>query len=468
MEALNMNKNDFKGFDNIKPSKALLDKTKTKILHTSTNKEVISMKKHKKILWAVPALTACLILVFTISHFTHNQSIMITANASDLMTNITPNKVDTSSGLTDKFINSTLDFSLDLFKNSISDNKNSLISPASVSIALGLAANGADKDTLKEFENVLGRYDLNIDDLNKGYSQYMKELLKPRGNTKFTISNSIWYRNEFSPATDFLQTNADYFGAGAHKIDFNDKAAPSAINSWVKSNTNNMIDKLITDIPKDTVMFLINTLYFDAKWETPFITSSPSKFTTQDGKSVDTKFMELQSKLPYTKNSNSESVLLPYDDSRFAFLATLPNKNVNLTDCINSLDGDYFKAAINAANNTTDLEIRMPKFSSDYSIELKDSLKAIGLDLPFAEGKADLSKMQSSHEANLYISSVLHKTNIKVNELGTKAAAATKVEIMAESAVEGVRTLNFNRPFIYSIIDTQTGLPIFIGTFERP
>jgi serpin B len=188
----------------------------------------------------------------------------------DLMKGITPAKVKAVK-LSDDFVKSTADFSMELFKKSVADGKNSLISPVSIYLALAMTGNGADGKTLEEFQSVLGRYNLTMDDINRFCFSFASSLANVKSG-KLNIANSIWYRDDGSlnVSKNFLQTNADYFGSSAYKADFNSSGTVRDINRWVKSNTNNLIDKIVDKIDPSTAMYLINTLYFEADWQNQY------------------------------------------------------------------------------------------------------------------------------------------------------------------------------------------------------
>ena len=420
-----------------------------------------------KRIFLIIVLIIAIILAFIMLH--SSPSINNSATAQDLMTEIIPHDVNVSNAITDKFIDSTQRFSIELFKNSVKKGENSLISPASVFLALGMTANGAGDETLNSFTTVLGKNDLTMDELNQGYKAYSDELTKKRGSTVLNIANSIWLRDEFIPKAEFLQSNADYYGAAARKLDFNDKASIDVINNWVKQNTNNLIDKIIDKIDHDEVMHLINALYFKAKWEKPFNMerkASQDDFYLSNGKTQTATFMHLTDQLDYIHAMSASAVLLPYNDGRFALLAILPDKGIALDEYIKTFDENTIPDLL-SRGTTTDVSLTFPKFKTTGEFELKDALKTIGLGIAFDKYKAEFSKMGIINE-KLYISSVKHKTFLQVDELGTEAGAVTDVAIKAGGIPMDIQTLVFNRPFVYAIIDTRTSLPLFLGTMENP
>ncbi len=462
-----MNKKFLAGFREITSGKDLIEKTKRKLSaetsdtpHHSSH-SLFSKRPRRLALAALPAVAVILIVSLLLpGPFSDRQ----TANAQDLMAGVKSRNVDTSGAVTDAFLRSTQNFSIELFKSSAGNGENTLISPASVYLALGMTANGAGGDTLKAFESVLGQYNLSLNDLNKGYKAYADQLSEKKGHTSLSLANSIWYRTGFSANPPFLQANADYFGAAAQSLDFDDSSAVKTINSWVKKNTNGKIDSILDKIPSDAVMYLINALYFDARWQTSFEKATEGGFNLEDGSTSKALFMSLNTPVDYMKGDNESAILLPYDDGRFAFLAILPNEGIKLADYIQTLNDQTISQLLDK-KESTGMSVLLPKFKASGDYVLNDTLQAMGLETAFDPNQADFTNM-GSKKNNLYISLVRHKTFLQIDELGTQAGAATSVEMREVSAP--LNLLNFNRPFVYAVIDTQTGLPLFIGAMENP
>lgn len=363
----------------------------------------------------------------------------------------------------DKFISNTMDLSIQLFKKTSSDNKNSLISPLSVMLALAMTANGADKETLSQMELVLGK-EIPLEDLNEYLFTYVKNL-PSKNKSKLNIANSIWFRDEENRLTveeEFLQKNADYYNASVYKSAF-DAQTIKDINNWVKTNTDGLIDTIINQIEEDTIMYLINAIVFDAQWKDVYNKNEliEGDFTTADANLQTAEFMYSQEGL-YIEDDKAIGFIKPYFDDQYSFVALLPNKDVSIEDYIETLTGEGFLNTINKATNVP-VNASLPKFSYDFTIKMNDALKALGITDGFSASKADFLKLGQSTRGNIYIGEVIHKTFISVDELGTKAGAVTKVEMKDESYNMETKVVKLDRPFVYAIIDNATNLPIFIG-----
>ncbi len=379
------------------------------------------------------------------------------AVAADLMVGITANTVAGKEADT-AFTAQLADFSVALFKKTITNGKNSLISPLSVMVALTMTANGAKRETLTQMETLLGG-GIPIDTLNEYLYSYLKHL-PSTDQSKLKLANSIWFRDHsFEANPDFLQKNADYYQATARKAPFDEQTC-NEINQWIKENTDGMIDQMLDKIPEDAVMYLINALVFDAEWEKIYSEHAvrDGSFTTADGKEQAAVMMSAREGY-YLEDTQATGFLKPYKDGHYSFAALLPKEGVSVEEYIAGLTGEQLLQLFQNPQQTK-VDTVLPKFSYEYKIEMNDALKALGIPNAFDSGLADLSGLGTAG-GNIYINRVLHKTFISVDEKGTKAGAATLVECNDEAAYPLVR---LNRPFVYAIVDNATGLPIFLGT----
>jgi serpin B len=386
-------------------------------------------------------------------------------SATDLMHGISSATED-GKAADDRFIRSMADFSVELFKQSYlstntgADKKSALISPVSVMLALTMTANGADQNTLSQMEKVLGG-DIPLSDLNRYLYSYVKSL--PSENKfKLNLANSIWFKNGLQVHKDFLQTNANYFGANAYMGDFGNKTL-SDINKWVNTNTDGMIDQILDKIDDAAILYLINAVAFDAEWHRKYETKDVRKgdFTNISGNKQRADFMYMDENI-YLEDGKATGFVKPYIGNEYSFVALLPNENVPVEEYIASLSGAEFIRTLKEAQRT-EVETSLPKFTYEYELDMKNTLEVLGMPDAFDINNADFSKMAVSKE-NIFIAKVHHKTFIAVDERGTKAAAVTKVEMGVGSAPPQEKKKVFlNRPFVYAIIDNGTNLPVFIG-----
>lgn len=394
------------------------------------------------------------------------------ASAKDLSDEVNAQKIDTSGALTDDAINSINAFSAELFKQAIAEGKeNTFISPVSLMLALGMTANGASGETLTAFEQVLGKSELTVEELNLAYKALNETLSNVGGDTTLNIANSVWYnKNKISVYKDFLQTSADYYGSDAYSSDFSTKAVKE-INSWVSNKTNGLITDLVENIDNDALMLLIDTVYFKANWQSEFDANNnfDGDFNLADGSTVNATYMSSGIKeQTYLSADGAQGILLPYSDGELSYIAILPPEGMSAAEYASSFDENTISTMLKSAKKEK-VVLHIPKYTSYFSMESNDILKSMGLSAAFDGSKADFTKMGKA-ETNIYINDVLQKTYIAVNEKGTEAAAATKIEMMGTGMPNMTDTieLSFDRPFVYAIIEQDTGIPIFIGSLDNP
>ena len=385
-------------------------------------------------------------------------------SANDLMKDVPAKAVDVLPDM-DAGAAAAADFGVRLFKTSIEEGENTLISPLSVLYALAMTANGADGETLAQMEQVLG---MDVDNLNSYMLAYL-ELLPESKDYKMSLANSIWFKDDpnFLVEQSFLQTNADYYGAGAYKAAF-DEGTRNDINNWVKEHTDGMIPEILDEIPDEAIMYLVNALAFDAKWADEYEEHQirEGRFTMEDGTRQDVDMMHSE-EYTYLEDDLATGFIKYYKDRKYAFVAMLPNEGVSVSQYVDSLTGEHLRELL---NNPQDLTVfaSIPKFETEYDIEMSEVLQEMGMTDAFDWQVADFSKLGTYNVdgMNICINRVLHKTFISVSEQGTRAGAATAVEMVAEGAMEIVdfKEVVLDRPFVYMLIDCETNLPFFIGT----
>lgn len=381
--------------------------------------------------------------------------------AGDLLKDFVATEV-TGKDADEKFKSGMLDFAVKLMQNTLDeDKKSSLISPLSVIVALGMTSNGAMGETREEFEKLFG---FSVDEAN-AYLYTLAHSLYNGDGAKVELANSIWFGKDGRIAVhdDFLQVNKNYYDAQAYEEDFFSQKTVDKINKWVSKHTDKMIDQIIDSIDPDTVMLLINALVFDALWSKPYENFQCQKgtFNAYDKSKSDATFMRSEETLIRTKNAIG---FRKYYKNGYEFVAMLPDGDV--FDYVNSLSGKELGKILSGKQNDYSrvANAYLPKFEYDYDVSLYKALESMGLKKAFSSSEADLSGIGSSPWGNLYIGDVLHKTHIEMTQAGTRAAAVTAVEILAESAApKKTVDVKLDRPFVYYIVDCNTNLPMFMG-----
>ena len=360
-------------------------------------------------------------------------------------------------------------FAFELFGkvNHLTEEDNFMISPLSVSYALGMTMNGAAGTTLDAFYDVLHFGDLTNKEVNESYKDLMDQLVHLDDKVEFSIANSIWYKLGYQVLDEFITTNQNYFDAAVRELDFSDPQAVDIINGWIEEKTNDKIKDMLDYIPSDAVMYLINAIYFNATWKYEFDKSQTAEgpfyineagFTTAD-------FMKVKGAFNYAVNEHFSAVEMPYGDSTFSMVVLLPSGEMTTDDLISQMDHTYWNTWYDNAA-VRNVQIELPKFKYGFKSLLNDPLIDLGLGTAFSDG-ADFSRITPG--VPLQISRVIHQTFIDVQEEGTEAAAATIVE-MTLTAVQDPLPLMFiaNRPFLFVIKENSTGAILFVGKVGKP
>ncbi len=356
--------------------------------------------------------------------------------------------------------------SVRLFDAVSADKTNSMFSPLSLNMALGMLAEGA-KGSTKE---ALDKY-LCTDDYGKFAESYMK-LAKENYNGKsgkdnnyFEIANSFWGDDKFPFKQDYKNAVKQKFGAEICNMDFgNTNNVVSEVNRWVSDKTHKMIPTLLEDIAPETAAILVNTVYFESAWsaEWDYDTDNKDTFTLLDGSSKELTLMR-KGGGAYFENDKATAFNSTYKNG-LEFIGILPKETGDFT--LESLD---IPSLLESRSREYDVTKRMPKLTFDTNLPLADALSAAGLSEIFERDKADLSGMS---EEDLWVSDVLQKTRLELDEHKTKAAAATAIMVNGASAAppeEKIRKEVFlDRPFAFLIYDPDQELIVFIGKVTEP
>ena len=349
--------------------------------------------------------------------------------------------------------------------------QNIFISPASVALALALANNGANGETQKAIAQVLGTPSLNLQEANIAYANLQGLLHNADPKVKLDIANSVWARKSIALKPDFVQRAQQFFNAEATSLDFANPASVERINAWVKQNTQGKIAKIVEPpIAPETMLFLINAIYFKGGWSTPFDKSltQDRPFNLPSGQQKAVPMMQRDGKMDYLRGEGFQAVRLPYADGAISMAVLLPNAGTNLDQFRTMLSSETWATWQHQFARKTG-SLALPKFKLEYGATLNTALKAMGMSIAFDPKEADFSGLHAT-PPNLFISAVAHKTFVEVNEEGTEAAAATSVTVGLTMLrpTEEPFTLIVDRPFFVAIQDNQTGAILFSGLIVAP
>jgi serpin B len=343
---------------------------------------------------------------------------------------------------------------------------NILLSPLSVSMALGMTLNGAAGPTWDAMRQTLAFEASTQSQINAAYSGLIEQLRARDPKVEFGLANSIWYNTGFPVLPAFVDTVENYFDAEVRQIDFRSATAPATISGWAEQETNGRIKNLIKSISADEIMFLVNAVYFKAPWSTVFQEQAThdAPFKRPNGSTVTARMMSRDGGYGWVKQNGVQAVELLYGDSAFSMVLVSAETGVSLAPALEMLEAAKWNALM-ASLQTGRVMLRMPKFKFTYEQTLNTTLTALGMGIAFDESRADFSRIANVAPRRLYISRVQHKTFIDVHEKGTEAAGATAVGVGVTSLPP---ELSFDRPFLFVIRERSSGTLLFVGRVNDP
>ncbi|MBL7977395.1 MAG: serpin family protein [Bacteroidetes Order II. Incertae sedis bacterium] len=360
-------------------------------------------------------------------------------------------------------------FGFDLLNHTLKEetqNPNVVVSPLSVSMAFGLALNGAKGNTRTEIENTLAIAGLSPEAINQTYRTLLDQLPKLDPKVQLNIANAIWYDQQFGTAVkpDFLATNQTYFDAKVQALNFKDPAAVNTINNWVNTSTKGKISKILDSISANEVMFLMNALYFKGTWTTEFDEKETSNapFTVSPGKNTNVPMMKQTGQMAYAENDLFQAVELPYGDEIYTMTILLPKEGGSSEKIIADLSSKW--DSWQSTFRKQKIALQLPRWKTAYEVTLNGILQTLGIKEAFMGGIADFTGIA---DARLSISKVKHKTFIEVNEKGTEAAAVTSIGIEVTS-FPNMPQMVVNRPFLFVIREKSSGTILFLGQIQDP
>jgi serpin B len=356
--------------------------------------------------------------------------------------------------------------------------KNMFLSPYSIDGAFGMVYCGAKGTTAEEIRKTLGlpadpaTCGAFFDTLTKQYAEAEK--------TEILVSNSVWTDTKQNVLPAFMEMIEKHYGGAFYKEDFKQSAKVSAkINSYVEAHTKNMIKDLLTPdfFSADTSMVLLNTLYFEAKWANPFPKddTKPMAFNMFGGKEKEVQMMyQKSSSIAYyaAPQDNVHAIVLPYENRRFELVALMPFREgtdhgeADLNKMVASI-GEKLDSWL-GRRVRGETRVWLPKTDLTCKLDLGETLQKLGMKTPFSN-QADFSGIDT--EEALKIENVVHKTALKMDEVSTKAAAATAIGMARITSIgmpDPVNEFRADRPFLALIRDNQTGLILFMGRINDP
>ncbi|WP_054941910.1 serpin family protein [Paenibacillus ihuae] len=347
---------------------------------------------------------------------------------------------------------------------------NLTISPYSISAALALAYNGSKGETAEELGKLLGYAPDELDKLNTGEGALLPLLNDAGPGIQLELANSVWANQGIPLRKGYKKVSEDYYDAQIRTVDLAGEKSVNEINEWVSEHTAGKIGKMLEQPPgAQSVAVLVNALYFKGGWKKVFPEGNthPGEFYPAASPAVEVPLTKQFGHFLYAEDKDWQAVRLPYGEGQMHMIVILPAKDSSLNEVIDHLEKEGLPSDDQFSGRQGSLTL--PRFTASYGTDLKEAVQALGVKLAFDPDKGDFSALADTGTP-IFISNIIHKTYIEVNESGTEAAASTLIGMDAGAAppVEAPFEMTVNRPFIYIIEDIQTGVWLFMGAIENP
>ncbi|MDX2272608.1 MAG: serpin family protein [Cyanobacteriota bacterium] len=366
-------------------------------------------------------------------------------------------------------VSASIPFSLDLFSRVVQDysQANILISPLSVQLALGMTLEGAAGETQAEIAKVLGIAPDQLAEWHRTNQKRLVELTEATDNSlQLQIANSLWLAEGIPIFPEFIRANQDYYQAQVNSVTFGQPAATNRINDWVAENTAGKITSIVDRTEPDTLLMLLNTVYFKGNWRYAFdpTATRESIFTLANGQEKQHPFMEQSGTYRYAESTLFQAIQLPYGEGEWVMTILLPQPEQTLAEVMAQLNPTTWQAWMNSLRSTQG-SLQLPSFRLESSVALESILAEMGMPQAFRP-TANFSQMSAQPT---YISQVKHKAMIEVNEVGTEAAAVTAITMTRTSmSKQPPFSMVVNRPFLYAIQSVDSGEILFMGSVVNP
>lgn len=340
------------------------------------------------------------------------------------------------------------------------DDDNVLFSPLSLSMLMGILQNGAAGDTQSQIINTLGFGGLTPDEVNTYYRKMLTAAATLDPQVKLAIANALYIEKHFSVYPAFVETAQKMYDSEVGELDFS-KDPVTMINNWCNDHTEGKISEIIKELDPDMVVVLLNAIYFKGDWTYQFAPKDTSKksFTTSTGEIQQVDMMYMKRSLTYFENDVFAGVELPYGNKAFSMVVMLPKKGQTPLEALATLDENTWKDLYGKKYNH-DIKLSLPKFENKSEMNLIPAMHKLGITDAFDPSKADFSNISG---VRTYLSLLKQKTYIKLDEVGTEAAAVTIGGIEKTSLPPPPIEFTVDRPFLYMIKEKSTGCIYFIG-----
>jgi serpin B len=367
-----------------------------------------------------------------------------------------------------QLVNHSNDFAFKLFRELVAEDKSLIVSPISITYALGMLNNGAAGETQAQINKVLGFGDTGADGINSFCSKMLTEAPNLDKLTKVMIANTIFMNKDYVLKQEFISKAKQFYDAEPETRDFNDGQTLDVINKWGSDHTMGMIPEVLNkgSFNPYAVSYLLNAIYFKGAWAEKFdkADTKDEEFQTGTGKKQ-VPMMHQEHEFNYAEDELCQALRLPYGNRAYNITLLLPKEGKTVNDVLQTLTKDTWQRYRWMCNSAI-VDVKLPRFESNSDIGLKDIMTKLGMPNAFDD---QLAEFPNFCNVPTYIGLMKQVAKIKLNEEGTEAAAITVIgmdnEAMAEPQEPQHVNFHANRPFLYVISEQSTGAIFFIGKY---
>lgn len=363
-----------------------------------------------------------------------------------------------------EFQEGAVDFSFELLKNSYIENSNTAVAPASAYLQLGLFANAGKKATKNEILEELGNK-MTVETLNQNV-QYFQTRLGYLGDNlgdgfALNMSNNLWCNDNLTVKTEFLKTNAKYYGIDTYRFLFTEDTALNKINNGTLDYTDANL-KPFDKIDENAYMYATSITQIKDNWLEDYAERNISKDTFK-GANGDTQVSYYASSEFYLKDETSQGFIKSFKNTPLKLCVLMPNENVSIDEYVNSLNYEKFQGLIDSMDAVKRCNAYLPGFSVQASMNITSALKNMGINTVFTKD-AILTNMTQTE--NVYLSEVVQAIDLTINEKGISTAEIAD-KTTSSAVLENDTTVKVNRPFVYAVVDNESNIPIYLGVVEN-
>ncbi len=362
-----------------------------------------------------------------------------------------------------EYVNKNNDFAIGLYKKvAVKADENVVMSPLSATFALGMLNNGAAGQTLEEISRGLGFGGGNASAVNDFCRKIWKGAQQSDNTTSVDMANAILMNQPYELQKEFKDIVTKNYGAEVQNMDFAAPFTLEYINKWASDKTHGMISPLLEKIDEKAVSYIMNALYFKGTWSTKFEKENTWEdiFTKESGEQIPVMMMNQVGNFRHNGNKVFRTLCIPYGNGSYQMVMLLPEAGSKISDILSMMDGKKWQENLDGCQ-TGELNVKIPKFSIEYSKRMNDPLKELGMRSMFDSNLATFPKFCNT---GVFVSEVFQKAKIVVDEEGTEAAAVTVIG-MSNSAGSDSNLFYADHPFLYAIVEQSTGTIFFMGQY---